>query len=276
MSNPIVSIIELLISESLFAQFMIFVIGMIIGSFINVVIYRLPKMMEFAYGHHSEKNYVSSVKFNLISPSSCCPHCHHKISPIENIPVFSFIWLRGKCRHCKKSISLRYPMVELLCGLITVLCFSQYGYSVSSLAACIFVYALITLSLIDLDSFLLPDSITLPLVWLGLIVNLNAHFADIHSAVLGAILGYLILWSLYWLFKFFTKKHAMGYGDFKLLAAVGAWLGWQSLANVILVSSLTALLTFIVISLFYKMSKDTPIPFGPFIAFAAIVQLFLL
>lgn len=250
------------------------IIGLMIGSFLNVVIYRLPKMMEIEWEQNCSEEKPLERKFNLASPASSCPHCGHRISTIENIPVLSYCWLKGKCSQCKKSISLRYPAIELLSALSVALSFWHFGYSFTAIAASFFILALITLTAIDLDTHLLPDTITLPLLWLGLLFNLNKGFVDINSAVIGAALGYLILWSVYWLFKLITKKEGMGYGDFKMLAAIGAWFGWQALPAVILLSSLAGSIAGLTMITFGKSHRNSQIPFGPFIAAAGIIMLF--
>ncbi|MEY3411065.1 MAG: hypothetical protein RL593_641 [Pseudomonadota bacterium] len=250
------------------------IIGLMIGSFLNVVIYRLPKMMEIEWEQNCSQEKPLERKFNLASPASSCPHCSHRISAIENIPVLSYCWLKGKCSQCKKSISLRYPAIELLSALSVALSFWHFGYSFTAIAASFFILALITLTAIDLDTHLLPDTITLPLLWLGLLFNLNEGFVDINSAVIGAALGYLILWSVYWLFKLITKKEGMGYGDFKMLAAIGAWFGWQALPAVILLSSLAGSIAGLTMITFGKSHRNSQIPFGPFIAAAGIIMLF--
>ena len=250
------------------------IIGLMIGSFLNVVIYRLPKMMEIEWEQNCSQEKPLERKFNLASPASSCPHCGHRISTIENIPVLSYCWLKGKCSQCKKSISLRYPAIELLSALSVALSFWHFGYSFTAIAASFFILALITLTAIDLDTHLLPDTITLPLLWLGLLFNLNEGFVDINSAVIGAALGYLILWSVYWLFKLITKKEGMGYGDFKMLAAIGAWFGWQALPAVILLSSLAGSIAGLTMITFGKSHRNSQIPFGPFIAAAGIIMLF--
>lgn len=250
------------------------IIGLMIGSFLNVVICRLPKMMEIEWEQNCSEEKPLERKFNLASPASSCPHCSHRISAIENIPVLSYCWLKGKCSQCKKSISLRYPAIELLSAFSVALSFWHFGYSFTAIAASFFILALITLTAIDLDTHLLPDTITLPLLWLGLLFNLNEGFVDINSAVIGAALGYLILWSVYWLFKLITKKEGMGYGDFKMLAAIGAWFGWQALPAVILLSSLAGSIAGLSMITFGKSHRNSQIPFGPFIAAAGIIMLF--
>jgi leader peptidase (prepilin peptidase) / N-methyltransferase len=251
-----------------------FLFGLIIGSFLNVVIYRLPKMMETAWNHNYSPETPVKTKFNLATPSSRCAHCNHHISATENIPLISYVWLKGKCRHCKTSISFSYPLIELLSGLSIALIFWQFGYSFTAVAASVFVLALITLTMIDLNTHLLPDIITLPLLWLGLLFNLNEGFTDLPSAVIGAATGYLLLWFVYWCFKLVTKKEGMGYGDFKMLAAIGAWFGWQTLPASILISALAATLAGSAMIVFGQPHRNSHIPFGPFIAISGILLLF--
>ncbi len=274
MLAPATPIINLLQSDMTILIGFSSIIGLMIGSFLNVVIYRLPKMMEIEWEQNCSEEKPLERKFNLASPASSCPHCSHRISAIENIPVLSYCWLKGKCSQCKKSISLRYPAIELLSALSVALSFWHFGYSFTAIAASFFILALITLTAIDLDTHLLPDTITLPLLWLGLLFNLNEGFVDINSAVIGAALGYLILWSVYWLFKLITKKEGMGYGDFKMLAAIGAWFGWQALPAVILLSSLAGSIAGLTMITFGKSHRNSQIPFGPFIAAAGIIMLF--
>lgn len=250
------------------------VLGLVIGSFLNVVIYRLPKILEATWKENcSEVNPLKS-KFNLATPPSRCPHCQHHISVTENIPLLSYFWLKGKCRHCKTCISLRYPLIELLSGLSTGLSVWYFGYSLTAVAAAVFILALMTLTMIDLDSGLLPDIITLPLLWLGLLFNINDGFIDLSSAVIGAALGYLILWFVYWLFKLVTKKDGMGHGDFKMFAAIGAWFGWEALPASIFLSALAGTLTGVAMMTFSQQHRHSQMPFGPFIAGSGILLLF--
>ncbi|MCB4810404.1 A24 family peptidase [Methylovorus menthalis] len=254
-------------------------LGLLVGSFLNVVIHRLPKMMEAEWRLNCQSldgqmPTEATKKFNLLTPRSSCPHCGHAITALENIPLISYIGLRGKCRGCKAPISIRYPAVELLTGVLTALVSWKLGYAGTTVFAWLFVFALIALTFIDLDTQLLPDDITLPLLWLGLLINLNGGFTDLQSAVVGAAAGYLILWSIYWLFKLITGKEGMGYGDFKLLAAIGAWFGWQMLPAVILLSSLAGSVIGIGLILFARHGRSTPIPFGPYLALGGIAALF--
>ena len=251
------------------------IIGVIIGSFLNVVIHRLPKMMELAWQKELAQDDAKNLpRYNLLTPRSACPHCNHSIGLLENIPIISYALQKGTCRHCKNPISARYLAVELLSGLIVAFIAWQFGWSTHTVASSILALSLLTLTCIDLETQLLPDNITLPLVWLGLLFNLNQEFTTIESAVLGAVFGYLILWAIYWLFKIITNKEGMGYGDFKMLAAIGAWLGWAVLPLVILISSLTASIVGITLILLKKQDRATAIPFGPYLALAGIIALF--
>ncbi len=217
------------------------IFGLMVGSFLNVVIYRLPKMMEQEWHNNclelQGKEIPVQTRYSIVKPRSACPHCAHQITALENIPIISYLALKGRCRACKAPISMRYPLIEALTGVLIGLISWKFGYSTISLLAWIFTFALITLTFIDFDTQLLPDDITLPLLWLGLLFNLNFGFTDLKSAVIGAAAGYLVLWSVYWLFKLIRGKEGMGYGDFKLLAAIGAWFGWKLLPAVILLSS---------------------------------------
>lgn len=264
-------------SHSLFIGLSI-LIGLIVGSFLNVLIYRLPKMMEQAWQRNCQElnglEPSATPIFNLISPPSSCPQCGHRIGALENIPVLSYIFLKGKCNQCKTPISLRYPLIELLSGILLGLIAWQFAYTSAAVAASLFALSLLTLTFIDLDTQLLPDDITLPLLWLGLIFNFNYGFTDIQSAVMGAVIGYLSLWSIYWIFKLITGKEGMGYGDFKMLAAIGAWFGWQMIPAVILLSSILGAMVGISLIIFAKRGKSTAIPFGPYLAMGGIGALF--
>jgi leader peptidase (prepilin peptidase)/N-methyltransferase len=249
-----------------------------IGSFLNVVIYRLPEMMKRNWLQQCAELQGEAVQalpeFNLLTPRSRCIHCGHKITTWENIPIISYLFLRGRCSQCHARISPRYPMVEAATAIFSGFVAWHFGYGFIALAALIFVWSLIALAVIDLDTQLLPDDITLPLLWIGLLVNINHGFTDIQSAVIGAIAGYLSLWSIYWCFKLITGKEGMGYGDFKLLAAIGAWLGWSKLPLVILSSSLVGALVGIGLILAAKLNKSIPIPFGPYLVGGALIALF--
>ena len=257
------------------------VLGLLVGSFLNVVIYRLPKMMEHDWQAQcrdfliNDGNITSlpaqdlkQEPFNLMVPVSRCPHCGHKIRPWENIPIISYLFLRGKCSSCKAGISARYPIIELVSGLLSVAVIYYVGINWSGLAALVFTWSLIALTMIDVDAYLLPDDITLPLLWLGLIANSFGAFTDLPSALWGAIAGYLVLWSVYKLFKLVTGKEGMGYGDFKLLSALGAWMGWQMLPQIILLSSLVGAVIGISMIVIRGRDKNIPIPFGPYLAIA--------
>ncbi len=254
------------------------IFGLMVGSFLNVVIHRLPKMMEREWHQNclelQGQETPDTPKYNLVTPRSACPACGHKISALENIPVLSYLALRGKCRQCKAPISVRYPLVEALTGTLIGLISWKFGYGSLAVMAWLFTFALVALTFIDFDTQLLPDDITLPLLWLGLLFNLNTGFTDIKSALIGAMAGYLILWSIYWLFKLVTGKEGMGYGDFKLLAAIGAWFGWQLLPAVILLSSVLGAAIGIALIVFTKRGREVPMPFGPFLAIGGIAALF--
>ena len=212
--------------------------------------------------------------YNLAVPRSRCPSCGHAITAAENIPVLSYFWLRGKCSNCRARISLRYPVVELVTGVLTALAAWHFGYGPAAIAAWFLLWMLIALTFIDVDTQLLPDSITLPLLWLGLLANAGGVFTDLRSAVIGAAAGYLALWSVYWLFKLVTGKEGMGFGDFKLLAAIGAWCGWQALPLTILLSSFIGAAVGIALMVFLRHGRSVPIPFGPYLGAAGIVALF--
>ncbi len=252
--------------------------GLLIGSFLNVVIHRLPQMMQ-----RESDNYVASEsgqppphadRYDLMLPRSACPHCGHRIRALENIPLLSYLLLGGKCAQCKTPISLRYPLVELLTGILSFLLIWHFGGGAAGLAALVLTYFLIAMTFIDADTQLLPDDLTLPLLWCGLLVNLGGVFVPLNEAVIGAMAGYLALWSIYWLFKLATGKEGMGYGDFKLLAALGAWLGWKMLAVIVLLSSLVGAVVGIALIVFARRGRNIPIPFGPYLAAAGLLTLF--
>jgi leader peptidase (prepilin peptidase)/N-methyltransferase len=253
-------------------------LGLIIGSFLNVIIYRLPIMMQQeARLQCAELLNVpisqSSQSFNLIQPRSHCPHCGHQVTMLENIPLVSFIWQRGQCTACHQAISWRYPLIELLSASLAIILAWQFGFTWQLLGALIFTWILLALSMIDFDHQLLPDSLTLPGLWLGLGVNLFNLYTNIEASVIGAIAGYLFLWSIYWVFKLLTGKEGMGYGDFKLLALLGAWLGWQPLPSIILISSFLGAVIGISLIIIRQHDKNVPIPFGPYLAFAGWIYL---
>jgi leader peptidase (prepilin peptidase)/N-methyltransferase len=254
------------------------VLSLAIGSFLNVVIHRLPKMLERQWRDElaelNGQEAAAAPRYNLVLPRSACPACGHQISALENVPLVSYLALRGKCSACKAGISLRYPLVEALTGALSGYIAWRYGFSWHTLAALGFVWAMIALAFIDLDTFYLPDDITLPLVWAGLMVNMGGVFVDLQSAVIGAIAGYLALWVVFWSYKFATGKDGMGYGDFKLLAAIGAWLGWKMLPVVILLSSLAGAIVGISLIVFARHGRNVPIPFGPYLVLAGVSALF--
>jgi leader peptidase (prepilin peptidase) / N-methyltransferase len=253
--------------------------GLCVGSFLNVVIYRLPKMMEREWRTQCAEIQGEATSpaesFNLAQPRSRCPNCSHRITPLENIPLISYLLiLKGKCSACKTPISARYPLIEALTATLSAFAIWHFGLSMQGAGALLLLWALIALTFIDLDTQLLPDSITLPLVWLGLAFNLPGTFTDLPTAVIGAMAGYLALWSVFWLFKLATGKEGMGYGDFKLLAALGAWLGWQMLPAIILLSSIVGAAVGITLIVAARHGRNVPIPFGPYLAAAGLIALF--
>ena len=254
------------------------VLGLLVGSFLNVVIHRLPKMMERDWhGQCAElrgEALPDKEPLSLARPRSRCPECGHMITALENIPVISWLVLRGKCSACRKPISIRYPIIEALTGLLTAFSAFHFGFGWMAAGGILLVWCLVVLTFIDVDSQLLPDSITLPLIWIGLLFNIFGAYTDLQSAVVGAMFGYLSLWSVYWCFKLVTGKEGMGYGDFKLLAAIGAWLGWQVLPLTILLSSLVGAVVGIALIILAKRGRNVPIPFGPYLATAGLIALF--
>jgi len=252
--------------------------GLLIGSFLNVVVYRLPVMLDRIWRTNAKltlelKPDTITETIGLVSPRSRCPHCNHLISAWENIPVISYLFLRGKCFACKKTISIRYPLVELATAALSVSVAWSFGVTTVTLAGLLFIWALIPLALIDYDHQILPDVITLPFLWLGLLVNSFSIFTDLQSAVIGAIAGYLSLWLVYQAFKLLTKKEGMGYGDFKLLAMLGAWFGWQLLPLTILLAAFSGAViggTYLMLS---RHGRDHPVPFGPFLCVAGWIAL---
>lgn len=256
-------------------------LGLCVGSFLNVVIHRLPKMMEREWREqcaelaaHPGATPAPAGRYNLFVPRSACPKCGRQIKALENIPLVSWLALRGKCSACGSKIAARYPVVELTTGLIAGYAAWRYGLSLAWLGSVFFGCALLALTVIDLDTQLLPDDITLPLLWAGLLVNLGGAFAPLRAAVIGAAAGYLSLWLVYWAFKLATGKEGMGYGDFKLLAAIGAWLGWQKLPLVILLSSVVGAVVGIALIVLAHHGRERPIPFGPYLAGAGLIALF--
>lgn len=269
------------------------VFGLLVGSFLNVVIHRLPKIMERQWerecaeflGEESLGEEALSKKprgedlpegkpYSLAFPGSHCPGCTAEITALQNIPVLSYLFLRGRCANCKVAIPIRYPIVELLTAVLWILCGAAFGVSNALAASMLLTAVLISLTAIDFDHQLLPDSLTLPLLWIGLLINIDATFVGLESAVLGAVFGYLSLWSVYWLFKIITGKEGMGYGDFKLLAALGAWFGLAALPTIILLSSLVGAVLGIALIVTGRQNHETPMPFGPFLAGAGLIHLF--
>ncbi|MFD2367645.1 prepilin peptidase [Pseudoduganella sp. GCM10020061] len=259
------------------ATLFVAVFGLLIGSFLNVVIHRLPKMMQRDsdnyVAHESGKDLPHQDTYNLMTPRSACPSCGHRITAAENIPVVSWLALRGKCRACKTPISARYPAIELLTAALSALLAWKLGTGVAGMSALLFGWLLIAMTFIDADTQLLPDDLTFPLLWAGLLVNINGTFVPLQDAVIGAAAGYLVLWAVYWLFKLATGKEGMGYGDFKLLAALGAWLGWTMLPTIILLSSVVGAVVGISLIVFTKRGRDNPIPFGPYLAAAGFIAM---
>lgn len=280
-------LIELLKQDLIFFVSTIFVLGLLVGSFLNVVIYRLPVMFKREWRKdcctYLEENYTAKIEldtgsepteaFNLVKPDSTCPSCGHQIRAWENIPIISYVFLKAKCSNCKTPISIRYPLIELLSASLAALCAWHFGFSLAAGSAILLSWALISLAMIDYDTQYLPDQITLPFLWVGLILNLNNTFTDIESSIIGAVAGYLTLWSVHHLFKLITKKEGMGYGDFKLLALLGAWMGWQFLPAIIIISSLVGSIIGISLILFKKHQREVPIPFGPYLAIAGWITL---
>jgi leader peptidase (prepilin peptidase) / N-methyltransferase len=258
-------------------MFAVALLGLCVGSLLNVVIHRLPKMMEAQWraecAELDGEEPAPAETYNLFTPRSACPSCNAPITVLQNVPVVSWLVLRGRCASCNAPISPRYPFVEVLGGALAVTVAWRFGYSTALAFALVYVWVMLALTFIDLDTQLLPDDLTLPLLWAGLIANAFGTFTDLRSAVFGAVLGYMVLWSVYWAFRLIAKKEGMGFGDFKLLAAIGAWTGWQVLPVVIVISaSLGAVIGSLVLWL-AKKGSDTRIPFGPYLALGGIVGL---
>jgi leader peptidase (prepilin peptidase)/N-methyltransferase len=258
-------------------------LGLLVGSFLNVVIYRLPRMLERQWRADCAAIVEPATppappgspieRFNLLVPRSRCPHCGHLITARDNVPLVSYALLGGRCRACRARIPTRYPLVEALGGTVAVLVGSHFGFGWPALFAAIFSWALIAAAVIDFDTQLLPDAITLPLMWLGIVANSTGMYVDLATSVYGAIAGYLMLWLVYWVFKFTTGKEGMGYGDFKLLAMIGAWAGWQALPFVILSASLVGAVVGLALIAFRGHDRAKPIPFGPYLATAGWLAL---
>lgn len=267
-----------ILDQPAYMAFACLVLGLMVGSFLNVVIHRLPQMMQREWVEQCAELHGTALpqqeKLSLATPRSRCPKCGHWISAWANIPLISWIALRGRCQSCKEAISVRYPLVEAATGILSAYAGWHFGLSLTAAGALLFIWSMVALTFIDFDTQLLPDDITLPLLWGGLLINLGSGFTDLHSAVLGAIAGYLALWCVYWGFKLTTGKEGMGYGDFKLLAAIGAWLGWQLLPLTILLSSLVGAVVGVSLMMFNRHGRDMPIPFGPYLASAGIIGLF--
>ena len=257
------------------------ILGLLVGSFLNVVILRVPQMLERQWRAHCAELQANGeggeaeqeAPFNLITPPSHCPRCHHAIKARENIPLLSYLLLRGKCAACGTRIPLRYPLIEAASAVLSAVVIWHFGFSWPGLAALLLTWVLIALSVIDFDHQLLPDNITLPFLWVGLSLNLFSLFTDLRSAVIGALAGYLSLWSVYQLFKWITGKEGMGYGDFKLLALLGAWLGWQYILPIILISSVVGAVTGLALIVLQGRDRHIPIPFGPYLAVAGWIVL---
>ena len=270
-------IFQLLASDTLAFVLCALILGLLVGSFLNVLIHRLPIMMQRDWRAQAREFLELPAEpvstFNLVLPHSHCPHCDHQIRAWENIPLVSWLALRGKCSSCRAPISARYPLVELLCGLLSAYVAWHFGFSWQAGAMLLLTWGLLAMSMIDVDHQLLPDSIVLPLLWLGLIVNSFGLFASLPDALWGAVAGYLSLWSVYWMFKLVTGKEGMGYGDFKLLAMLGAWGGWQVLPLTILLSSVVGAVLGTIMLRLQKAESGTAIPFGPYLAIAGWIAL---
>jgi len=266
-------------AESYYMTIFAVLFGLAVGSFLNVVIYRLPKIIERQWraehaGLDEEKTASASTdRFNLLVPRSACPACGHGITAAENIPIVSYTLLGGKCSACRAPISPRYPIVETLSGILSGYLAWRLGLGITLVGALLFTWSMIALAFIDLETSYLPDDLTLPLLWAGLLFNLGGTYTDLQSAVIGAAGGYLVLWSVFWLYKLATGKDGMGHGDFKLLAAIGAWLGWKMLPLVILLSSFVGAMVGVSLIVLARHGRDVPIPFGPYLAAAGLVAL---
>jgi len=252
-------------------------IGLAVGSFLNVVIHRLPKMMEAEWNAQCAElrgeEAPGDGRYNLWAPRSHCPACRTPLRVIDNVPLLSWLLLKGKCAHCGVRIPARYPIVEALTAALSVLVAIHFGWGWAGALAIVFTWILIALTFIDADTTILPDSLTLPLLWLGLLANVHGVFVPLDQAVVGAAAGYLALWSIYWMFKLATGKEGMGYGDFKLLAALGAWMGWKMLLPIVLLSSVVGALVGIAMIALRHLRRDNPIPFGPYLAAAGFIAL---
>jgi leader peptidase (prepilin peptidase)/N-methyltransferase len=275
--NYLQQIIQLFTDNPYLFYTFVLLTGLAVGSFLNVVICRLPLILEYEWHQQCEEflrlDATGNNKISLSSPASSCPQCQHKIRYWENIPVISYILLKGKCSSCGQHISIQYPIIEILTALLSLVIAVRFGVSGQTIAALLLTWALISLTMIDFHKQLLPDNITLPLLWLGIICAMFSLFTNLQSSVIGAIAGYLILWLVFHAFKILTGKEGMGFGDFKLLAALGAWMGWQFLPLIIIISSLVGAIIGISMMLFLKHDRNTPIPFGPYLAIAGWIAL---
>lgn len=271
-------LIALLRASPTFAVGVAGVLGLMVGSFLNVVIHRLPKMLSREWAAQCAalrgETPHETPAYNIVMPRSACPACGGQIAAWHNIPVVGWLALRGRCANCRAQISVRYPVIELISGILSAFAIWHFGATLAGLGALFFIWTLIALTFIDFDTQLLPDNLTLPLLWLGLLFNISGTYVSLASAVIGAIAGYLSLWSVYWLFKLVTGKEGMGFGDFKLLAAIGAWLGWQMLPLTILLSSLVGAIVGISLIVFARHARQVPIPFGPYLAGGGLIALF--
>jgi leader peptidase (prepilin peptidase)/N-methyltransferase len=271
---------QVLLTEPLLAAVVAGVVGLCVGSFLNVVIHRLPKMLDRGWREQCAELSGSPApelpRYNLITPRSHCPACDHRIAWYENIPIASYVFLRGRCSACHAPISQRYPVVELLTAALTVAAVIRFGATPAAVAGSVLLWSLIALTFIDFDTQLLPDNITLPLLWAGLVANVAGFLpgVSLRDAVIGAIVGYLLLWTIYWLFKLIRGKEGMGYGDFKLLAALGAWLGWQMLPLIVLLSSVVGAMIGLGLVAFKGRDHQIPLAFGPYLAIAGAIALF--
>ncbi len=285
MRNPEMALLQALAANTALFVTAIAALSLAVGSFLNVVIHRLPKMLDRAWrAELAELNGPqpnvqpaandTPAAYNLVVPRSQCPACGHRITALENVPLASYLALRGKCSACGARISPRYPLVEALTAALSGYIAWRFGFTWTTAAALVFAWAVIALAFIDLDTFYLPDDITLPLIWLGLLANMGGAFVDLQTAVIGAIAGYLSLWSVYWAFKLATGKEGMGYGDFKLLAAIGAWLGWKMLPVVILLASFAGAVVGISLMVFARHGRNVPIPFGPYLVLGGLIAMF--
>lgn len=272
---------ELYQSQPLIMLLMVAIFSLMVGSFLNVIIYRLPIIMEREWktqcqeflGHPDTQN-LPVERYNLVVPRSRCPHCNHLISAWENIPVISYLLQKGRCQHCSKPISMRYPVIEALTAVLSIMVVNHFGLNWSSMSLLVLTWGLISLSFIDLDHHLLPDNLTLPLMWLGLLFAVfGVGVVDLKSAIVGTMIGYVSLWTIFQLFRLATGKEGMGYGDFKLLAVFGAWLGWQQLPLIILLASFVGAIVGILNILIRKKDKSQPIPFGPFLCTAGFIAM---